>query len=762
MARTPASPDPFETRLLDPPRVRRSVAPGPATSWTTVFALLFLVASFLALALWPAYVGRDLARIEGHIENVLEPAQELLARVDFAQARQLAAIEGFLLSGEERFRERWQEARDEERVALHELSQLVLMMSLQTREVWATFFDLTFDWYLDHQDSFSREPAPLDTLQADTLVGPTGRDQMEWLDAEQELYGEILSASSALETALASALSTAEGLRVDSLEGAQSLLSQVDNAQVKQMTALQSYLLTRESRYRDRYLEGQGEEEFAMNLLVPISEGLGGLVRTQAARFSTLSSSWHEGHQEVLSLEPAPEELPADEQERVYLQLVEGEQEAYEEILSLSSTLKEALEGEMEVAEAEIDQVRAVQTQVTRGLVLLGLLATGVVLLLGWNLRRLMRLSETRRQEALRARREADAILASTGDGVVGMDRSGRCIFLNRAGSELLGYPSRLAVGRDVHDLLHHSRSDGSPYPREECPIVQALGARESISGMNEVLWRAGREPFPVQISLRAVMDGPVLKGAVMTFADITEARAAEESLRQAVQARDEVLAVVSHDLRNPVGTIFSAASLLLELELAPEKRREQLESVKRSAERMNRLIQDLLDVARMEAGALSVEPKRFRVEELLEEVAQSHTGRADKRGIRIRTVVQPGAEEGWGDGHRLLQVLSNLVENALRYSPAAAEVVVRVEGDPQGEGLRFSVADHGPGISPEDKERLFDRFWQVSRKDKRGAGLGLAIARGLVEAHGGTVGVESEVGAGSVFWFFLPGEPAP
>ena len=173
-------------------------------------------------------------------------------------------------------------------------------------------------------------------------------------------------------------------------------------------------------------------------------------------------------------------------------------------------------------------------------------------------------------------------------------------------GGELLGYSTRLAAGRDIHELLHHSHPDGRPYARDECPIMQTLRAGGSISGQNEVLWRAGKEPFPVQISLRAVKDGPVLKGAVLTFTDMTETRAAEESLRQAVQTRDEVLAVVSHDLRNPVGTIFSAASLLLELEIAPEKRREHLESVKRSAERMNRLIQDLLDVARMEAGRIS------------------------------------------------------------------------------------------------------------------------------------------------------------
>jgi signal transduction histidine kinase len=315
-------------------------------------------------------------------------------------------------------------------------------------------------------------------------------------------------------------------------------------------------------------------------------------------------------------------------------------------------------------------------------------------------------------------------------------------------------------VGRDVHELLHHSYPDGQPLVREECPIIEAISGKGTISGRNETLWRAGREAFPVQISLRPMVWDGEHRGAVLSFVDMTEIRAAEASLRQAVQARDEVLAVVSHDLRNPVGTIFSAASLLLSLDPAPEKRREHLLAVKRSAERLNRLIDDLLDVARLEVGSLPVHPGPFHTERLVQEVLEAHKRRAVDRGLSLSATVPDLVPPAWGDRHRIVQALTNLVENALRETPAGGEISVGVQADPRGSGLRFFVSDSGPGIRREDQDRLFDRFWQVRRKDRGGAGLGLSIVKGVVEAHGGEVWVESEEGKGSTFWFSLPEGP--
>jgi signal transduction histidine kinase len=255
-------------------------------------------------------------------------------------------------------------------------------------------------------------------------------------------------------------------------------------------------------------------------------------------------------------------------------------------------------------------------------------------------------------------------------------------------------------------------------------------------------------------------MDGGELKGAVLTFADMTETKAAEESLRRAVLARDEVLAVVSHDLRNPVSTVVSAAGLLLEIELPPEQVKEHLRAMKRSAERMNRLIQDLLEVARLEAGKSPVHPSRIPVLDLLDEVVGGHAKGAESRGVGLAGELEGGLEEVWGDRDRLVQVLTNLVENALKFTPSGGKVEVSAHRAADGAGVVFSVSDTGEGISREDQDRLFDRFWQVGRRDSRGAGLGLSIVKGLVEAHGGKVWVESEPGKGSTFRFSLPGKP--
>ena len=544
------------------------------------------------------------------------------------------------------------------------------------------------------------------------------------------------------------------------LEPAERLAAKVQFAQARQMESFHSFLLLGDARARLRYREAREEEEAALDTLEVLTAGMSIQVKEEMANLGPLSFSWHLSHEELLNQEVSSVGPPQGIYTQGFRQMMMTEQAAYAEVLSASEELRDVLSVEMEVGESSMARARFLQVQYTQVLIVLGLLATIVLLVLAWRLRSLMTESEARRKEALLARREADGLLGATGDGVVGMDLNGRCTFLNRAGAELLGYSSRGAVGRDVHDLLHHSHPDGRPFPREDCRIMRALATGNTVSGRNETLWRAGRQPFPVQMSLRAMMDGSEARGAVLSFTDMTETREAEESLRRAIQARDEVLAVVSHDLRNPVGTIFSTASLLLTLDPSPEKRREHILAVKRSAERINRLIQDLLDVARLEAGALPVHPGPFHGERLLHEVLDAHRGRAEEEGVNLRARVVARVPVAWGDRHRVTQILTNLLENALRETSAGGEITIGLREDPAGDGLHFFVSDTGPGIRTEDQERLFDRFWQVSRKDKGGAGLGLSIVKGIVEAHQGRIWVESEEGEGSTFWFLLPAGP--
>jgi PAS domain S-box-containing protein len=548
-----------------------------------------------------------------------------------------------------------------------------------------------------------------------------------------------------------------QGQIQQTLQPAERLAAEIELAQTQQMRAVEGWVFTGDPGFRQQYRETILAEEGALEVLGPLSERMELPTREAISRVTNLSFSWRLGLQAVLN-----EEVNRD----AFLEQLNEERAKFDEVLAATQSLRRVLAREAEAAQSEIASARAVQDRMTRNtwiLVFFGLLIPLLVLtFLGWRLRALMLEAEAYRRAATRAKREADALLEATGDGVLGMDRKGRCVFLNRSGGELLGYPNRLVVGRDVHELLHYAHPDGEKYIRSDCPVLKSLETGEPISGLNETLWGAERELLPVQISVRALMDGGDIKGAVLTFTDMRKTREAEAKLMKALQARDEVLGVVSHDLRNPVGTIFSSASLLLEFEIAPEKQRDHLASIKRSAGRMNLLIQDLLDVARMEAGAVSVVPANFHLRKLLDEVTAFHKGKGEDKGVKLECRLSDPLAQGWGDRNRVLQVLSNLVDNALKFTPAGGTVELGSRLEPHDEGALFWVTDSGPGIALEDQNRLFDRFWQVGRLNRRGAGLGLSIVKGLVEAHGGKVWVESEVGKGSTFLFLLPQRVLP
>jgi signal transduction histidine kinase/DNA-binding response OmpR family regulator len=227
---------------------------------------------------------------------------------------------------------------------------------------------------------------------------------------------------------------------------------------------------------------------------------------------------------------------------------------------------------------------------------------------------------------------------------------------------------------------------------------------------------------------------------------------------QSALRARDEMLAVVAHDLRNPVSTIMLGSDLLLDTtpeDAAHAFQRRHLGTVKRSAERMNRLIGDLLEVSRMVGGKLAMAPQEEDAAMLVKEASAMLRPLAEARGIAFR--VHGGAElpRLRMDGARVMQVISNLVGNAVKFTPEGGSVTLGAEW--VGSEVRVSIADTGPGISPEQLPHVFGRFWQADDADRRGLGLGLSIARGIVEAHGGRIWVESELGEGSTFFFTLP-----
>lgn len=282
------------------------------------------------------------------------------------------------------------------------------------------------------------------------------------------------------------------------------------------------------------------------------------------------------------------------------------------------------------------------------------------------------------------------------------------------------------------------------------CVMSVPLVARSEVLGAITIARGQGRRPFDdADVALATNL-------AMRATLHIDSARLYLTAQR-ATRARDVVLGIVSHDLRNPLSAIAMCARALRESPPEAAADRESLAgTIHDSAEWMQRLIQDLLDVAAIEAGQLSIEQHAEPVDAIMERVRAMFARAADERNIALREEIGRELPDVAGDGERIIQVLANLVGNALKFTEAGGAVTLRAEGD---DGfVRFAVADTGAGIPPEDLPHLFDLYWHARRNARsRGSGYGLAIAQGIVVAHAGRIWAESEVGKGSTFFFTIP-----
>lgn len=234
------------------------------------------------------------------------------------------------------------------------------------------------------------------------------------------------------------------------------------------------------------------------------------------------------------------------------------------------------------------------------------------------------------------------------------------------------------------------------------------------------------------------------------------EVRNAYLQTRQALKERDAVIALVSHDLRNPLNAAMMATSLLQE-DIPEEKKQRQTVIIQRALMQMKRLVEDLLDVSRIEAGRYSVTCTTASPADLIRASVELMAPLAESKGVELKAYTELIGEEVhvFADSDRVLQVMNNLIANAIAHTPEGGQVLL--DATRQDGQVRFRVVDTGAGIGPEELPHVFDRYWQATHRRRGGAGLGLAIAKGVVEAHGGTIAVHSELGRGSTFWFTLP-----
>ncbi|MGZ3709388.1 MAG: GAF domain-containing sensor histidine kinase, partial [Bdellovibrionota bacterium] len=232
----------------------------------------------------------------------------------------------------------------------------------------------------------------------------------------------------------------------------------------------------------------------------------------------------------------------------------------------------------------------------------------------------------------------------------------------------------------------------------------------------------------------------------------LENSRLYRESTR-AIRMREDLIAVVSHDLKNPLLSILMNAEMLLKTIEEPRDKK-HLELIWTSAEQMKRLVLRILDLAKLEVGRTTLELRNLKIDEALQEAIGSIDAMVSERKPRIQLHLHDPAAEVRCDRERLVQILSNLLSNAVKFSPPGGTIRIRTRAE--GDLILFSIQDQGPGIPPDQIPHIFDQYWQARGHRKLGTGLGLAIARGAVEAHGGHIWVESEPGKGATFHFTL------
>jgi PAS domain S-box-containing protein len=360
-------------------------------------------------------------------------------------------------------------------------------------------------------------------------------------------------------------------------------------------------------------------------------------------------------------------------------------------------------------------------------------------------------------EEALhRATRQRELILESVGDGIYGIDLDGRLTFINEAGARTLGYTPGELTGRDVHEIIHHSHADGTPYSKTNSPILQGMRRCETVRMRDEVFWRHDGAAIPVEYSASPLIEDGQISGMVVAFQDVSERRRLE-------RMKDEFISTVSHELRTPLTSLRASLGLIASgsLDRRPEKQHQMLEMAIGNCDRLVRLVNDILDFDSGKRGKLPLHRQPVETIDLLRRAADVAQNTASQVSIGFRIEAPPAPV--LADEERILQVLNELVANALKFSPPDTTISLAAQSSGTSE-VCFIVEDQGRGIAPEKLERIFDRFQQGDASDSRalgGTGLGLALCRSIVDQHGGRIWAESTPGLGSRFLFTLPAAEA-
>ncbi|MEI6309597.1 MAG: PAS domain S-box protein, partial [bacterium] len=363
-----------------------------------------------------------------------------------------------------------------------------------------------------------------------------------------------------------------------------------------------------------------------------------------------------------------------------------------------------------------------------------------------------------RAEEALRESEERfRMLLHSTGEAIYGLDMQGKCTFANAACCRILGYGSpEFFIGKNMHDLIHHSHKDGTSFAVADCLIFNAFRKGQKTHVDDEVLWKADGTSFPAEYWSYPILREGIIEGAVVTFIDITERKELEERIRQ---VRGDLLFAVSHDLKSPLQALHQTQEMLNMLTPGEGLARfqEYSEIWRRNLKRLERMINNLMDSQRAEEGRFPLLLAPSDPMELVKRVVEDSQGYALSSAVTFDLKLQP-MPEGSCDEEALSRVVENLLTNAVKFSPKGGKVEVRLGMEENI--LLLEVEDHGLGIPAQEQSQLFQPFQRgSSAHEKRipGTGLGLYVCRRIVEEHGGSISLTSEEGKGTIVTVRLP-----
>lgn len=379
-------------------------------------------------------------------------------------------------------------------------------------------------------------------------------------------------------------------------------------------------------------------------------------------------------------------------------------------------------------------------------------------------------------------RRQHELILNAVGEGVYGLDLEGRVTFVNPAAANMIGWDIHDLIGQSMHSVLHHSKPDGKPYPIHECPIYQAFRDGRIHRANTEVFWRKDGSKFPVEYISTPMQDqhGEVV-GTVVTFQDITQRKWAEtllqrtneelelkvrdrtaelhranQELQELSELKSRFVSMVCHEFRNPLNNILLSASSLdrYDAHLSPDQRREYIQGVKTSVERMTHMINDILVIGKIEAHKLMIQPTPIELVQFCHSLVAEMQNTSDKQPLFVTSRHRYLMAEL--DEKLLRSILTNILSNSIRYSRDQSPINLRLSK--RNSQVIFQISDRGIGIPREDLPHLFEPFHRGKNVSNiPGTGLGLNIVKRFVDLHDGKIKVDSKLNIGTTFTVTLP-----